>query len=227
MSRIIFFAIALLVVAASLGKAQRPPYAGSRPVGYKDRFRPRPTGAAASATSLNDIDNRFGEIANNLDNSTNVTQRPPVGVEVVYGEPSDPSNTNAQDQSNAASGNGQQPQQQEQGVNVVNRLGTDQPGSGEPTQQQSLGVAQSNSENSSTDLFAGGSRKSSIVPTATTISATPTIAPFRQTTLNHVPYDAHGDVFLVNLLNQRPVDQQPFWFVNYQAIEAHRNGTNP
>ncbi|CAD7094170.1 unnamed protein product [Hermetia illucens] len=192
MSRIIFFTIALLVVAASLGKAQRPPYAGSRPVGYKDRFRPRPTGAAASATSLNDIDNRFGEIANNLDNSTNVTQRPPVGVEVVYGEPSDPSNTNAQDQSNAASGNGQQPQQQEQGVNVVNRL--------------------------------GGSRKSSIVPTATTISATPTIAPFRQTTLNHVPYDAHGDVFLVNLLNQRPVDQQPFWFVNYQAIEAHRNG---
>lgn len=41
-----------------------------------------------------------------------------------------------------------------------------------------------------------------------------------------LPYDAHGDVHLVNYLNQLPIDKRPFWLVNYQAIEAHRNGSS-
>ncbi|XP_075162541.1 uncharacterized protein LOC142235172 [Haematobia irritans] len=39
------------------------------------------------------------------------------------------------------------------------------------------------------------------------------------------PLDAHGDQELINHLSRLPLDQQPFWFVNYQAIEAQRNST--
>lgn len=39
-----------------------------------------------------------------------------------------------------------------------------------------------------------------------------------------LPYDAHGDAAVVDILNRRPVDQRPFWLINYEAIEAHRNG---
>lgn len=38
-----------------------------------------------------------------------------------------------------------------------------------------------------------------------------------------LPVDALGDVFLVNKLSQLPPHQQPFWLLNYQQIEAHRN----
>ena len=43
---------------------------------------------------------------------------------------------------------------------------------------------------------------------------------------SRLPYDAHGDRDLVQYLNQQPVDKRPFWLINYQAIEAHRNGSN-
>ncbi|XP_017109417.2 uncharacterized protein [Drosophila bipectinata] len=43
----------------------------------------------------------------------------------------------------------------------------------------------------------------------------------------NLPVDAHGDREWVNHLSQLPVESQPFWFVNYQAIEAHRNSTRP
>lgn len=39
-----------------------------------------------------------------------------------------------------------------------------------------------------------------------------------------LPYDAIGDAAVVDILNRRPVDQRPFWLINYEAIEAHRNG---
>lgn len=55
-------------------------------------------------------------------------------------------------------------------------------------------------------------------PSEQTLS-TSTTAPVR------LPYDAHGDQQLINHLNQLPIDKQPFWFINYQAIEAHRNGS--
>lgn len=38
-----------------------------------------------------------------------------------------------------------------------------------------------------------------------------------------LPIDALGDYHLVNTLIQRPQHQQPFWLLNYQHIEAHRN----
>lgn len=45
------------------------------------------------------------------------------------------------------------------------------------------------------------------------------------TTTQRLPYDAHGDTFLVNQLSQLPKDKQPYWLVNQAAIEAHRGGT--
>lgn len=38
-----------------------------------------------------------------------------------------------------------------------------------------------------------------------------------------LPVDALGDANLVNTLYQRPLNQQPFWLLNYQQIEEHRN----
>ena len=31
-----------------------------------------------------------------------------------------------------------------------------------------------------------------------------------------------GDIAAFNLLSQRPIEQQPFWLINYQQIEAHK-----
>lgn len=39
------------------------------------------------------------------------------------------------------------------------------------------------------------------------------------------PLDAHGDQQLIDKLSKLPPDQQPFWFVNYKAIEAQRNSS--
>lgn len=35
-----------------------------------------------------------------------------------------------------------------------------------------------------------------------------------------LPVAAHGDAHYIQLLNSLPADRRPFWFVNYQAIEA-------
>ncbi|CRK86561.1 CLUMA_CG000209, isoform A [Clunio marinus] len=40
---------------------------------------------------------------------------------------------------------------------------------------------------------------------------------------NGLPVDALGDYNLVNKLSQLPLNKQPFWLLNYQHIEAHRN----
>lgn len=37
-----------------------------------------------------------------------------------------------------------------------------------------------------------------------------------------LPIDALGDANLVNTLLNRPQHQQPFWLLNWQQIEAHR-----
>lgn len=39
-----------------------------------------------------------------------------------------------------------------------------------------------------------------------------------------LPHDAIGDAAAVDILNRRPVDQRPFWLINFEAIEAQRNG---
>ncbi|XP_055908103.1 uncharacterized protein LOC129942954 [Eupeodes corollae] len=45
------------------------------------------------------------------------------------------------------------------------------------------------------------------------------------TETSRLPLDAHGDQQLIDHLSRLPIDNQPFWFINYQAIEAHRNGS--
>lgn len=45
---------------------------------------------------------------------------------------------------------------------------------------------------------------------------------FTSTSTDRLPYDAHGDAFIVNHYNSLPVDQRPFWIVNQQHIEAQR-----
>ncbi|XP_055857088.1 uncharacterized protein LOC129919972 [Episyrphus balteatus] len=63
------------------------------------------------------------------------------------------------------------------------------------------------------------SNRSGSVASTQGISTSTTIAPSR------LPFDAHGDQHLIDHLSRLPIDQQPFWFINYQAIEAHRNGS--
>lgn len=38
-----------------------------------------------------------------------------------------------------------------------------------------------------------------------------------------IPIDAHGDIALVNRLNTWPRQTRPFWLLNADQIEAHRN----
>lgn len=42
------------------------------------------------------------------------------------------------------------------------------------------------------------------------------------TTTQRLPHGAQGDVFAFNRLSQLPLDRQPFWLINYQAIEAQK-----
>lgn len=42
-----------------------------------------------------------------------------------------------------------------------------------------------------------------------------------------LPFDALGDRVLYDQLSALPEHQRPFWFLNYQAIQSHRNGTAP
>ncbi|KAL0821647.1 hypothetical protein ABMA28_005088 [Loxostege sticticalis] len=46
------------------------------------------------------------------------------------------------------------------------------------------------------------------------------------TTTQRLPLEANGDAALVNQLMQLPVDQRPFWLINWQALEEHRNKPN-
>lgn len=66
-------------------------------------------------------------------------------------------------------------------------------------------------------------------PTFSSSTPTASSAPSGSTapTWTNLPVDAHGDREWVNHLSQLPVESQPFWFVNYQAIEAHRNSSRP
>jgi len=41
-----------------------------------------------------------------------------------------------------------------------------------------------------------------------------------------LPVDAHGDIDLVNRIKTWPRDKQPFWYINWQAIQAHRGDVN-
>ncbi|XP_043500365.1 uncharacterized protein LOC122522963 [Polistes fuscatus] len=37
-----------------------------------------------------------------------------------------------------------------------------------------------------------------------------------------LPIDAYGDIDLINRIKTWPKEKQPFWFINWQQIQAHR-----
>lgn len=43
------------------------------------------------------------------------------------------------------------------------------------------------------------------------------------TTKEPIPYDAMNDPAVIDLIENLPVNLQPFWYINRKAIEAHRN----
>ncbi|KPJ15634.1 hypothetical protein RR48_04851 [Papilio machaon] len=45
---------------------------------------------------------------------------------------------------------------------------------------------------------------------------------FGEGTTQRLPLEAQGDRDLVDRLSKLPLDKQPFWFINWQALEAHR-----
>lgn len=45
---------------------------------------------------------------------------------------------------------------------------------------------------------------------------------FGEGTTERLPIEANGDRDLVDRLSKLPIDQQPFWFINWQALEANR-----
>ncbi|XP_012221456.1 paraneoplastic antigen Ma6E [Linepithema humile] len=57
-------------------------------------------------------------------------------------------------------------------------------------------------------------------------AAAPAFSPTTQRIPFDLPIDAHGDIDLVNRIMTWPRDKQPFWFINWQAIQAHRGDVN-
>lgn len=76
--------------------------------------------------------------------------------------------------------------------------------------------------NNTTNPIAGTSTASAVPLDnrfgSNSISGAPAAPPTR------LPTAALGDQALVEYWNQRPVEQRPFWLVNYEAIEAQKNG---
>lgn len=73
-----------------------------------------------------------------------------------------------------------------------------------------------------TDLLGNriGSDTTTTGASAPAPSTTTTIIPL------DLPVDAHGDIDLVNRIKTWPRDKQPFWYINWQAIQAHRGDAN-
>ncbi|KAJ0174721.1 hypothetical protein K1T71_009829 [Dendrolimus kikuchii] len=46
---------------------------------------------------------------------------------------------------------------------------------------------------------------------------------FGEDTTPKLPIEANGDLDLIDRLSKLPIDQQPFWFINWQALEANRD----
>ncbi|XP_072766469.1 uncharacterized protein [Anoplolepis gracilipes] len=57
-------------------------------------------------------------------------------------------------------------------------------------------------------------------------AAAPALSTTTTTIPLDLPVDAHGDVDLVNRIKTWPRDKQPFWYINWQAIQAHRGDVN-
>ncbi|XP_022823133.1 uncharacterized protein LOC111354086 [Spodoptera litura] len=59
-------------------------------------------------------------------------------------------------------------------------------------------------------------------PNRTTTTVDPLSDRFGEGTTQRLPIEANGDRDLIDRLSKLPIDKQPFWFINWQALEAHR-----
>lgn len=71
-----------------------------------------------------------------------------------------------------------------------------------------------------TNLLGNRIGSDTVMTASTPAPSTTTIIPL------DLPVDAHGDIDLVNRIKTWPRDKQPFWYINWQAIQAHRGDAN-
>ncbi|XP_017042273.1 uncharacterized protein LOC108088816 [Drosophila ficusphila] len=96
-----------------------------------------------------------------------------------------------------------------------------------PTVANRFGAADSPSPSPSLSFSSNPSPSPSPIPLPTASSSTGSSTTSAAPVLSQLPVDAHGDREWFNHLSSLPVEQQPFWLINYQAIEAHRNSSRP
>ncbi|KAH8239767.1 hypothetical protein KR032_007594 [Drosophila birchii] len=198
---------AVAIIAMTLlesAQAQRPSFAGVRPPGglnQKDKYHAPQNTAVENITGV-DISTRFGEPSSPQQPAIvnlpfGAAQRPPMGVPLVLP-------TGGFDSSPSQPAPSATP-------DVTNRFGAP-----DPTDSTVASAIPATSPTFSANI-----------PTATASSPNPVSTAGSTTIPSRLPVDAHGDQEWVNHLSSLPVENQPFWFVNYQAIEAHRNSSRP
>ncbi|BFF96649.1 uncharacterized protein DMAD_05240 [Drosophila madeirensis] len=197
--------VVMIATLLEVAQAQRPAFAGMRPPGglsQKDKYHATQNTAVENITGV-DIVTRFGEPSPSqqtpiINLPHGAVQRPPSGVPLVL-----PISAYVPD-----------PQPPRPAVpTVVNRFGGADASSPVPTSTGSTPTVPT----AGTPIFTG----SSPVPAAS--SSIPAVNP----SVLGLPIDAHGDQEYVNHLSSLPLENQPFWFINYQAIEALRNSSRP
>lgn len=212
----------MLITLLELSQAQRPSFAGARPPGglsQKDKYLGTQNTAVENLTGV-DIATRFGEdAAAQRPPVTNLpygaSQKPPMGVPLVFPVGSAPAP-----------------------VDVANRFG----GDNVPSSSGSASFQPNFNANGSTGNTFSGSPSFSLNPIPSSSSSSSSGSSFnasaqpipsaasptsRPVVTNALPIDAHGDQNYVNYLNSLPEENRPFWFLNYQAIEALRNNSRP
>lgn len=207
----------MLVTLLELSQAQRPSFAGARPPGglsQKDKYLGTQNTAVENLSGV-DIISRFGEDAvpqrapvTNL--PYGASQKPPMGVPLVLPVGSI---TAPVELANRFGGDNALP--------ASSASGSVQPASGGIGNSVNS-LSFSPSSGSSAGSSSGGTFNAISRPVANAASSTS-----RPLVSNGLPIDAHGDQNYVDYLNSLPQENRPFWFLNYQAIEALRNSTNP
>lgn len=214
----------MLITLLELSQAQRPSFAGARPPGglsQKDKYLGTQNTAVENLSGVN-IVTRFGEDASAQRPAvTNLpygaSQKPPMGVPLVLPvgsapAPVDLANRFGGDNVPSSSGSASfQPN-----FNANGSSGNTF--SGSPS--FSLNPIPSSSSSSSSSSGSSFNGSAQPIPSA----ASPTSRPVAT---NALPIDAHGDQNYVDYLSSLPEENRPFWFLNYQAIEALRNNSRP
>lgn len=214
----------MLITLLELSQAQRPSFAGARPPGglsQKDKYLGTQNTAVENLSGVNII-TRFGEDASAQRPAvTNLpygaSQKPPMGVPLVLPVGSAPAPVDLANRfggDNVPSSSGSASFQPNSNANGS----SGNTFSGSPS--FSLNPIPSSSSSSSSSSGSSFNGSAQPIPSA----ASPTSRPVATNTL---PIDAHGDQNYVDYLSSLPEENRPFWFLNYQAIEALRNNSRP